>query len=102
MPAAIKQITLNGAQLGYSIHGAGPDKPPLVFVHGGLLRSTAGLYEELLDLLARRYAVHALDLRGHGASAGALEGWSLEAVADDVVAFSRALELDRPAVVGRF
>jgi len=97
----IKQISLNGVvELGYCVHGAGPNKLPLVFVHGGSLRSTAGPYEELLELLARRYAVHAVDLRGHGASAGALAGWSLEALADDVVAFSRELALERPVFVG--
>jgi pimeloyl-ACP methyl ester carboxylesterase len=100
MVDVIKQISLNGAQLGYCIHGAGPNKPPLVFVHGGFLRSTAGPYEELLELLARRYAVHALDLRGHGASAGALAGWSFSAVADDIAAFTRALCLERPVYVG--
>lgn len=100
MTDGIKQITMNGAELGYCIHGAGPNKPPLVFVHGYGMRSTAGPYEELLELLARRYAVHALDLRGHGASAGALEGWTFEALADDVAAFSRAVELDGPVFVG--
>lgn len=100
MAGGIKQITLNGAELGYCIHGAGPNKPPLVFVHGYGMRSTAGPYEELLELIARRYAVHALDLRGHGSSAGSLEGWTFEALADDVVAFSRALELDGPVFVG--
>lgn len=100
MTDEIEQISLNGAELGYCAHGAGPTKPPLVFVHGGFLRSTAGPYEELLELLARGYAVYALDLRGHGASAGALAGWSLAALADDIVAFSRALQLDDPVFVG--
>ncbi len=100
MADEIRQITLNGVELGYCIHGAGPNKPPLVFVHGYGMRSTAGPYEELLELLARRYAVHALDLRGHGASAGTLEGWTFAALADDVVAFSRALALDGPVFVG--
>lgn len=100
MTHEIEQITINGAQLGYSVHGAGPDKPTLVFAHGYAMRSTGRLYAELLDLLARRFAVYALDLRGHGASAGAVAGWSYEAVADDVVAFSHALGLDRPVFVG--
>ena len=96
----ILQVTLNGVQLGYSAHGAGPEKPPLVFAHGYAMRSTGRLYGGLLDLLARRFAVYALDLRGHGASAGAVAGWSFEAVADDLVAFSRALDLDGPVFVG--
>ena len=100
MADGVKQITVNGSSLGYSIFGARPDKPPLVFTHGYAMRSTGGLYEKLLELLARRYTVYALDLRGHGASAGAIAGWSFEALADDLVAFSRALELDRPIFVG--
>jgi pimeloyl-ACP methyl ester carboxylesterase len=100
MADGIKQVSLSDAELGYCVHGAGPSKPPLVFVHGGFLRSTAGPYEELLEQLAQRYAVYALDLRGHGASADALSGWSLAALADDVVAFSRVLELEDPVFVG--
>ena len=100
MAQDIEQVTVNGAQLGYSVHGAGPDKPPLVFAHGYAMRATGALYADLLDLLARRFVVYALDLRGHGASAGAVAGWSYEAVADDVAAFSRALDLERPVFVG--
>ncbi|KRB82214.1 hypothetical protein ASE00_08950 [Sphingomonas sp. Root710] len=86
--------------LGYSVHGAGTGKPSLIFVHGGLMSSTSGIYAPLIDLLARRYAVYALDLRGHGASAAAYRDWTLNGLADDVVAFARALGLDRPAYVG--
>ena len=100
MADEIKQITLNGVELGYSKRGAGPNKLPLVFVHGYCLRSTAGPYEELLERLSLRYTIYALDLRGHGASAGALAGWSPQALADDVAAFSQALELDTPVFVG--
>jgi pimeloyl-ACP methyl ester carboxylesterase len=96
----MEQISLNGVELGYCTLGAGPNKPPLVFVHGAFLRSTAGPYEELLQLLAQHYTVHALDLRGCGASARAVEGWTFEAVANDIVAFSRALGLHRPVYVG--
>ena len=100
MASSIRTISINSTQLGYCVHGDGSNKTPLVFVHGYCMRSTAGPYEELLELLAKHYAVYALDLRGHGASADALAGWSIEALADDVVAFSRALELDKPVYVG--
>lgn len=100
MTDGLERISVNGVELGYSVHGAGPGKPPLIFVHGGLLRSTGGAYAPLLDLLARRYAVYALDLRGHGASAAAYQDWTLNGLADDVVAFARALGLDRPAYAG--
>ena len=96
----IEQITINGAQLGYTLHGAGPGKPPLVFAHGYAMRATGKLYRGLLDLLAPRFAIHALDLPGHGASAGAVEGWSYETVADSVVAFAQAVALEAPVFVG--
>lgn len=101
MTHAIKNISLNGTELGYSVHGAGSGKAPVVFTHGYAMRSTAGLYDEVLERLARRHTVHALDLRGHGASAAAaVAGWSHGALADDLAAFSRALELERPVFVG--
>ena len=100
MKDGVKRVAVNGTELGYSILGAGQDKPPLVFTHGYAMRSTGELYKELLELLAPRYTIHAVDLRGHGASAGAIAGWSFEALADDLVAFSRALKLDRPIFTG--
>lgn len=99
MTDEIKRIALNGVELGYSIHGGGPDRPPLVFVHGYAMRSTAGPYAALLDRLGKRFAVYALDLRGHGASADAVAGWTQEALADDLVAFTRALKLQAPVFV---
>jgi pimeloyl-ACP methyl ester carboxylesterase len=95
-----KTITVNGVELGYSVHGDGPGKPPLVFAHGYSMRSTAGPYEELLGHLAERYAVYAVDLRGHGASGGDPADWTQAALADDLVAFPQALGLDAPAFVG--
>ncbi len=95
-----KYIAVNGAKLGYRMYGSGSSQPPILFLHGGFLRSSSGLYDELLELLAERYTVYALDLRGHGASADAWPGWSLEALADDIPAFSHALELDSPVLIG--
>ena len=96
----IEQITINGAQLGYSVHGPGLGKPPLVFAHGYAMRATGDLYRGLLDLVAKRFAVYAIDLPGHGASAHAVAGWSYESVADSVVGFARALALETPIFVG--
>ena len=96
----VRTISLNGADLGYSVHGVGAGKPSLIFVHGALLRGTGAIYVELLELLARSHVVYALDLRGHGASAAAVDGWTFDTMADDVVAFSLALGLDRPVCLG--
>ena len=96
----IRRIDLEGATLGYTVHGTASAGRPLVFVHGLAMRSTTGPYDELLGLLSRHYVVYALDLRGHGASAAAVEGWTFDRLADDVVAFARALGLDAPVFVG--
>lgn len=96
----IRTIQTRGAELGYSVHGEATERPPLVFVHGYALRATLDPYQDLLGLLSKRYTVYALDMRGHGASAAALSGWSLPALADDIADFVSALSLDRPFYVG--
>jgi len=98
--AGIQTIDINGAALAYRVHARTPGAPPLVFAHGYAMRSTGEAYADLLEALAQAFTVHALDLRGHGGSAGAVEGWSLEALADDVVAFARALGLADAVYVG--
>ena len=67
---------MNGAKLGCSIVGAGPDKPPFVSTRGDAMGSTGALYDKPLELFVDRFAVHALDFRGHGASAAMMAGWS--------------------------
>ena len=100
MTQPIDRIAVDGVRLGYTRYGAGSDKPSMVFAHGYAMSSTGGIYDKLLHGLARDYVVYALDLRGHGASAAAVAGWSFEAIADDVVRFARALGLERPVFVG--
>ncbi|PJG46519.1 hypothetical protein CAF53_20370 [Sphingobium sp. LB126] len=96
----MKRIELNGVELGYSTYGVENGKKALVFVHGYAMRSTGPLYEELLTRLSKRYAVYALDLRGHGASRDSWADWSFETLADDIVAFVETLRLDQPVFVG--
>ena len=67
MVDVIRHMEVEGVSLGYSVHGEGSKGPPIVFAHGLAMRSTAGPYEELLELLSRHGPVYALDLRGHGA-----------------------------------
>jgi len=97
----IRQITVNGATLGYEIHGEGSGKSPAIFVHGYSGRGTGGAaYPELIDALSAEFTVYVLDARGHGASANEVETFSISAVADDVVSFARELGLTRPVYVG--
>lgn len=99
MTAKIQHIAVNGTELGYSVQGPQHGQP-IIFLHGYAMRSTSGPYDEALALLAQHYRVYALDLRGHGLSANSTAGFGFDAVADDVLAFCRALSLDRAVFVG--
>jgi esterase len=76
-----------------------PEKPLVVFLHGGGL--TAHTWDLTCLLLRREYHCVALDLRGHGDSewSPAMD-YGFEAHAGDVEAFVDFLAVDRPAVVG--
>ena len=96
----LRYADIDGVRLAYQTHRGPPGARALVFVHGYNLRSTGPIYGDLIAGLAATHTVHAVDMRGHGGSAGATADWSLEQLADDAVAFSHALRLDRPAYVG--
>jgi len=99
MTSSISRVEVDGVSLAYAVHAAA-EGPPLVFVHGYALRGTDGPYGQLLESLARRYTVYALDLPGHGASPAPQATWSIGSLGDAVAAFVRALGLERPDYVG--
>lgn len=99
-PSDLRHVDIDGARLAYQTYPGPRGAPSIVFVHGYNLRSTGPIYGDLLGRLAATHTVHAVDMRGHGGSAGTTADWSLERLADDAAAFSRALRLDRPAYVG--
>lgn len=71
-------------RLGIERHGRGPD---LVLLHGWGMHS--GVWDEAVPALAARFRVHAIDLPGHGHSAGVPPGTldaSARRVADEVPA----------------
>lgn len=101
MRSEIRYVVVNGIRLGYQVHSEGSGKPPVVFVHGYSGRSTGdGSYPALLPALAEQFTVYALDLRGHGASASQVEGFSMTAVADDVAAVVQELRLTGALYIG--
>ncbi|MFE7129833.1 alpha/beta fold hydrolase [Streptomyces sp. NPDC057638] len=79
-----------GGPLAYRDRGTGE---PLVLLHGGLLDHT--MWEAQIDRFARTHRVIALDVRGHGGSAGPSAPFRH---ADDVAALLRHLGCG-PAVV---
>jgi len=90
-----KRISVRGIQLAYEEHGAG-DRP-LVLVHG--FTGSRRDFRERLPALAALGRTIALDLRGHGESTHAGE-YTLDALAEDLVAFLDALAIERCDLLG--
>lgn len=74
--------SVNGLQLYYEIHGSGR---PLVLLHGGLLTIELS-FGPLLQPLAARRQVIALEFQGHGRTADTGRPMTIGALADDVLA----------------
>lgn len=78
----------------------GPEgAPPVLLVHG-LTGSGWAEWRRLLPLLEERYRCIVPDLRGHARSEFRADGYTLDAVADDVLALADAEGVDHPHVVG--
>jgi pimeloyl-ACP methyl ester carboxylesterase len=75
-----------------------PDAPPVVLLHG--IGSRGQSWWPVIDPLAARFRLFALDLRGHGVSGKPERGYLLEDYADDLAAVLDALALERPRIVG--
>jgi pimeloyl-ACP methyl ester carboxylesterase len=88
-------IERDGASLFYEKKGSGD--PALVFVHGWTCDHTH--FVSQVDHFSTRHQTVVLDLRGHGQSQ-AIGPFNIEAYSDDVAWLCRALDLDRPVVVG--
>ena len=71
---------------------------PLVLLHG--LASTCRIWDLTAPILARHFAVTAIDQRGHGDSAKPPHGYDFATVAQDVAAMLKARSLDRPVLAG--
>jgi N-formylmaleamate deformylase len=75
------------------------DLPAALLLHG--ITSSAQSWVRVGAALADRYRVYALDMRGHGKSIKPAAGvYSLRHTADDAAAFSAALGLERPVLIG--
>lgn len=86
---------LDGVRLWYRWSGEGE---PVVHIHGGGLGHEN--FDHLTPLIAQRYAVLDLDLRGYGASDRPEQQYTLELWADDVVALMDHLGVGRAHVHG--
>jgi len=85
-----------GLRIHYQQVGEGPD---LVMVHG-LTGNLAVWHLRIVPELAEHFRILTYDLRGHGHSDTPPSGYTLEAMADDLLGLLDELELERPLIVG--
>ncbi len=90
-----RYVQANGLTIYYEEQG---DGKALILLHGGT--ATLQSWQEQVPAFARHFRVIAPDSRGHGKTNNPAEELSYGTMADDVAAFIRALELDKPLVFG--
>ncbi len=86
---------VNGLNLYYESHGTGE---PLILLHGGL--GATEMFGEVLPLLSKTRRVIAVDLQAHGRTADIDRPMTFEAMADDIAALMKHLEIERADVMG--
>ncbi len=89
------RIEINGIQLYYETHGAGP---PALFLHG--LGSSTRDWEFQVPAFAEKYSVITVDMRGHGQSDKPPGPYSIRQFSEDTAAFMRALGVAPAHVIG--
>jgi 3-oxoadipate enol-lactonase len=90
-----KIIVRNGTELAYMEQGEGQ---PIVLLHGYC--GSHQYWNEVIPLLSTQGRVIAVDLRGHGASSGGDGVYSMELLAEDVVALLDELKLPKVHLIG--
>jgi pimeloyl-ACP methyl ester carboxylesterase len=91
----VKEVRVSDLRIAYRQAGSGP---PLVLLHGGMEDSRA--WTRQLDALADEYTIFAWDAPGCGYSTDVPETWRLLDFADALAAWLRAVEVERPHVLG--
>jgi len=86
----------NGLKIYYKGYRQGT---PLVLLHGSF-DCTHEMWAWQVPLFARHFRLIAPDARGHGRTGNNADKITLSLLADDVMAFCHALQLDRPIICG--
>jgi pimeloyl-ACP methyl ester carboxylesterase len=96
-PARSGYAPVNGVEMYWESRGEGGI--PLIVTHGGF--GQASTFGGLLDELAKRRQVIAIELQGHGHTRDIDREFSYEAFGDDIAALIDRLELGRADLLGR-
>ena len=81
---------VNGTEIHYELYGA-EGAPWLVLSHS--LACSARMWDPQIAAFKDRYRILAYDMRGHGASAAPTGSYSLDMLADDVLALMQQLKI---------
>jgi pimeloyl-ACP methyl ester carboxylesterase len=95
-PSATGSVLVNGAELYWEQYGSGGT--PLVLVPGGY--GVISMSSRLIDALARRRLVVAVELQGHGHARDTGREFSYEAFGDDIAALIGQLGLEQADLLG--
>jgi len=86
---------VNGLKLYYEIHGTGE---PLILLHGGL--GSTEMFTETMPVLSRGRRAIAVDLQAHGRTGDIERPLSFDAMADDIAALMKYLNIEKADVMG--
>ncbi|HKK31652.1 MAG TPA: 3-oxoadipate enol-lactonase [Alphaproteobacteria bacterium] len=87
----VETVSVNGIRIAYAEDGPA-NGPPLVMSHS--LSASQAMWEPQLPALTDRYRVIRIDTRGHGSSDAPAGEYTLEGLADDVLAVADALNIE--------
>ncbi|MFN8534541.1 MAG: alpha/beta fold hydrolase [Dehalococcoidia bacterium] len=91
----LSRVEANGIQVAYRVQGEGN---PIVFIHGHGFESSS--WQPQLDYFGHSYRAIAYDVRGHGLTEIANEGYRMEELAMDLAALVDLLEIERVVLCG--
>ena len=95
-------LAANGQELHYQLLGEGSEgDTPCVFAHGLLIDNLSSWYFGAAPVVAATRRAVCYDLRGHGLSSHATEGYDVSTGAADLVALLDALELKEVDLAGQ-
>ena len=94
-PSTTGYAPANGLKLYYEVYGKGE---PLVLLHGGF--GTITMFGPVLEALAAKRQVIAVELQGHGHTADIDRPITLEAMGDDVAALLKYLKIEKADIMG--
>lgn len=86
----------DGVRISYTSEGRG--ETALVFIHGWTCDQSHWRFQ--VPVFRKSFRVITIDLPGHGASGTNRDGWSIDALGDDVAAVVRSLKLKKVILVG--